>query len=165
MRRVPHLGLSTLILLVSSFRINLAPSSPLGIYWLLPLSYPSRGAFVVVCPPARIAAFGLARGYLRPGFCPQGCMPLLKTVIALPGDQVVASEDGIAVNGRPSAHSKPRSSDSRSRPIEPMPPACYTVLPGTLWVLGSRGDSWDSRYYGALPASGLLGVAKPVWTL
>jgi conjugative transfer signal peptidase TraF len=92
-------------------------------------------------------------------------MPMLKTAVALPGDQVITTADGLVVNGQLFAHSKPRSRDSRLRPIEPLPRACYTVLPGTLWVLGSRSDSWDSRYYGALPASGLLGVAKPVWTL
>lgn len=164
MRRLSLLGLSVLLLTFSSLRINLAPSSPVGLYVVLPLGSLSRGAFVVLCPPARLAAFGLARGYLRLGFCPGGSMPLLKVVAALPGDEVVAAREGLSINGRSLPHSAPRRLDSRGRPLTPLPAACYTVLPDTLFVVGLQPDSWDSRYFGPLSMSCLRGVATPLFT-
>lgn len=165
MRRLPHLGLSVLLLTFSSLRINLAPSSPVGLYVVLPFGSPSRGALVVLCPPARLAAFGLARGYLRPGPCPGSSMPMLKAVAALPGDEVVTAADGLTVNGHLLAHSKPRRLDRRGRPLVPLASACYGVLPGTLFVVGLQPDSWDSRYFGPLPVACLRGVAAPLLTL
>lgn len=165
MRRLSHLGLSVLLLAVSSLRINLAPSSPVGLYVLLPFGSLSRGAFVVLCPPARLADFGLARGYLRAGFCPGGSMPMLKTVAALPGDEVTTAPLGLRVNGRLLPQSKPRRLDSRGRPLEALPLACYSVLPDTLFVVGLHDESWDSRYFGPLPATCLRGVVAPLLTL
>ena len=41
---------------------------------------------------------------------------------------------------------------------------CRRLQRGELFLLGTRPDSLDGRYFGPLPASGLIGTAHPVAT-
>lgn len=65
-------------------------SCPVGIYRIVhkPLA---RGELVEACLPDAIARYGMARGYIRSGNCPNGFEPVIKIVGATAGDQVELS--------------------------------------------------------------------------
>ncbi|MBX4962645.1 conjugative transfer signal peptidase TraF [Rhizobium binae] len=149
--------------MVGGYRINLTPSEPLGLWRIEALRRPVRtGDLVFVCPPAT-ATFAEARrrGYLRRGLCAGGFAPLIKTVAALTGQRVEIT-DHVIIDGRPIEASSVRESDGEGRPLIPDPGG---VVPrGYLFLHSSFASSYDSRYFGPVPASGLLGLARPVLT-
>ncbi|WP_172691170.1 conjugative transfer signal peptidase TraF [Rhizobium rhizogenes] len=164
------LGLSGLALsgvavtgFVSGYRLNLTPSEPLGLWRIEAIHRPVEiGDLVFICPPAT-AVFEEARrrGYLRQGLCSSGFAPLIKTVLALPG-QYVEVGDRIAVNGARIPASDLRLTDGEGRAIAPF--AGGVVPPGHLFLHSSFASSYDSRYFGPIPEIGLLGLAKSVLT-
>ena len=82
-----------------------------------------------------------------------GSEAYLKRVIALPGERV-RDRAGLRANRRPAATGELHSfRDNRSEPAE-------TVPPGSYYVLGdNRGKSDDSRDWGFVPASEIIGKA------
>ncbi|MEA2255919.1 MAG: signal peptidase [Solirubrobacteraceae bacterium] len=85
---------------------------------------------------------------------------MLKRAIAVGGDTVGIEDGVLVVNGRRPVepYADPRAIDSvYFGPVE--------VRPGTVFVLGdNRGDSVDSRSFGAVPASALIGrVLERIW--
>lgn len=149
--------------LVCGYRGNLTPSEPLGLWQIVRLDRPvASGDLVFVCPPVT-PQFEEARrrGYLRFGLCPHWIAPLIKTVAALPGQHVDIS-DRVMIDGRPLGSSRVRTKDGEGRAIEPF--AGGIVPSGHLFLYSSFASSYDSRYFGPVPDSGLLGLARPVLT-
>lgn len=149
--------------MVGGYRINLTPSEPLGLWRIEALRRPVRtGDLVFVCPPGN-ATFAEARrrGYLRRGLCAGDFAPLIKAVAALTGQRVEIT-DHVIINGRPVEASSVRESDGEGRVLIPDPGG--VVPPGYLFLHSSFARSYDSRYFGPVPASGLLGLARPVLT-
>ncbi|OWV85931.1 conjugal transfer protein TraF [Rhizobium sp. N122] len=148
---------------VGGFRINMTPSEPLGLWRIVPLDRPAdRGDLVFVCPPQTTAMReARERGFLRAGTCPGGVAPLIKTVIAVAGQHVEIGA-GVTIDGRPVPSSDLAVQDGNGRPMTPFSGG---VVPDESVFLHSpfRG-SYDSRYFGPLPASGILGLAQPVLT-
>jgi len=136
--------------------VNHSSSLPLGAY-LLRSGLPRRGLPVAYCLPLAFTHFGLRRGYLRPGRCPAGTQPILKYLAALPGDCVDVDSRGVVRFDRFGGSARALPSDSRGRPIWAYPPGRYRVPPGSVWLVGTHPRSWDSRYYGPVPAHGVLG--------
>lgn len=154
----------SLIAIAGGFRLNLTPSEPLGLWRIEPLRRSAAvGDLVFICPPPT-AAFLEARdrGYLRHGLCDGGFAPLIKTVMALPGQRVDIAEN-IAVDGRLIPSSGVRLTDGEGRAVLPF--ASGVVPPDHLFLHSSFASSYDSRYFGPIPASGLLGLARPVLTV
>lgn len=55
--------------------------------------------------------------------------------------------------------------DSLGRHLELFPLGRSVVRDGGVWVLGvQRERSWDSRYFGPIPASSIVSVARPLIT-
>jgi conjugative transfer signal peptidase TraF len=147
---------------VFGIRINLTPSLPLGFYIT---SHSSNAKLVEFCPQGNAASISLSRQYRTAGTCPDGGAPLLKPAVAFPGDQVQVSADGIRVNGQLLPNSAGRFRDHLQRPLDPWPYGTYKVEPGTVWVVSSFNSySFDSRYYGAIPASAIRHHLRPLWT-
>jgi conjugative transfer signal peptidase TraF len=143
------------------FRLNLTPSEPLGLWRIEALQRPAEiGDLVFICPPVS-ASFEEARrrGYLRSGLCSGGFAPLIKAVAALPG-QRVALADNVVIDGRSLPASTVRKFDGEGRPITPF--GGGIVPPGHLFLHSSFASSYDSRYFGPVPDTGLLGLARPV---
>ena len=134
---------------------NASASAPIGLYRLHFDRAPGVGELAVVRPPAALAAYMAARRYL-----PQG-VPLLKHVAALPGARVCREEGVVTVGGRPVAIA--RRADNLHRPL-PEWRGCLVVRPGQIFLLNLAADSFDGRYFGVLPASGLIGRATPLLT-
>ncbi|WP_082928165.1 conjugative transfer signal peptidase TraF [Rhizobium bangladeshense] len=145
------------------YRLNLTPSEPLGLWRIEELQRPSAiGDLVFVCVPAT-AAFRDAwrRGYLRRGLCPSGIAPLIKTVAALPGQHVEIA-DHVRIDGRSLPASVVRKIDGEGRALSPDPGGL--LPPHHLFLHSPFASSYDSRYFGAVPDSGLLGLAQPILT-
>lgn len=148
---------------LGGYRINFTPSYPLGLWRIEALGRAaSVDDLVFVCPPATPAfTTAFERGYIRRGLCPGRFSPLIKTVVATEG-QSVDIGDHVSVNGKPIAHSEVRRSDAEGRALSAWPGGA--VPPGHLYLHSDFAGSYDSRYFGPIPANGLLGLAHPVLT-
>jgi conjugative transfer signal peptidase TraF len=144
----------------SGFRINHTPSLPVGLWRIEPPRGPiERGQFVSFCP-ADTAFFrrALARGWIGQGRCRGGWEPLLKPVIAIPGDRIALSETGITVNDRAIAGSARMPLDAGE-----IPTGSYSLKADEVRVIStSHPRSLDSRYFRAIARSRVEGIAKPV---
>ncbi|MDH4440766.1 MAG: conjugative transfer signal peptidase TraF [Rhizobium sp.] len=145
------------------YRINLTPSEPLGLWRIIPLHRPAAvDDLVFICPPETAAMRAArARGYLRSGSCPGGVAPLIKTVIAVAGQRVEIGVS-VSVDGRVVSSSSLALRDGKDLRLTAFPSG---VMPLEHVFLHSafRG-SYDSRYFGPVPASGILGLAHEVLT-
>ncbi|MGE6742377.1 conjugative transfer signal peptidase TraF [Allorhizobium pseudoryzae] len=147
----------------AGFRINLTPSEALGVWRILPLNRKVEiDDLVFVCVPVTDAMrAALKRGYLRRGLCAGGFAPLIKTVVARSG-QHIEIEDLVRIDGRVLLHSRLQPRDARGRQL--MPFAGGTIPPETVYLHSDFPASFDSRYFGPVPANNILGLAKKVWT-
>ncbi|MBL0915276.1 MAG: S26 family signal peptidase [Sphingopyxis sp.] len=134
---------------------NASSSVPVGLYRIDVGARPALGDFVAIDPPERVAALLDARGYL-----PRG-VPLLKKVAAAEGMLVCRSGTFVTIEGAPAARAM---SHDRAGQMLPLWVGCRRLQRGELFLLGTRPDSLDGRYFGPLPASGLIGTAHPVAT-
>ena len=108
----------------------------------------------------------MVRAYRTPGNCPDGANPLLKPIVARPGDVVVVSKSGLRVNGMLLKNSVPRSQDSKGRVLPHYPFGAYRVSAGTVWVASSYHPlSFDSRYFGPILITIVRHRLKPFLTL
>lgn len=149
---------------LGGLRINLSPSYPLGIWRIVPLDREvAIGDLVMICPPPT-SAFRLARqrGYLGSGLCPGWLSPLIKTIAATQGQHVEIA-GSVSVDGVPLAGSELRAADGEGRAL--LPYAGGVVPPGHVFLHSDFAGSYDSRYFGPIPASGVLGLAYPVLTI
>jgi conjugative transfer signal peptidase TraF len=161
------IGVGLLVLSAHLFglRITLTDSAaPAGIYRIAQ-SPAGRGALVAVCLPAVLERQGLARGYLQRGDCQAGAEPVAKVVGAIAGDVVEVEPGWVAVNGLKFANSQTAARDSAARPLAHVLSGAYRVGPGEAWLFGfNNRRSWDARYFGPVPLTGICGVLRPVMT-
>lgn len=145
------------------YRLNMTWSYPLGLWRIEPMRRePKVGDLAFICPPST-PAFDLAfeRGYLPRGLCPGGTGPLIKTLAALAGQDIVV-DDRVHIDGLPLENSDLRSADAQGRAL---PAFAGGVVPAGHVFLHSRfPGSYDSRYFGPIPANGILGFARPILT-
>lgn len=145
------------------YRINTSPSYPLGLWRIQPLIRDVRvGDRVFICPPDNdVFRTAKERGYLRVGLCFGGFGPLIKTVAATAGHRVEVIES-VTIDDRPLAHSQIAKLDGQSRPLSRFTGG---IVPhGFVFVHSSFVGSYDSRYFGPIPQSGVLGFAQKVFT-
>lgn len=139
---------------------------PIGFWRVTEVHMPLRiGSVVVACPPDNaVIRQAVARGYIAAGNCPGSREPLLKTVGAIGGDVVAVSEAGVAVNGRLLAGSVPLENDGAGRTLTPFAAANRRLRTDEIWLTANSDPrSFDSRYFGPVPASHVVGVAHPIW--
>ena len=146
----------------SGLRFNTSPSVPAGLYRIDRASI-ATGGLVAACLPETEGVVGRKRGYLRRGRCPGGASPVIKLVGAVSGDLVRVTTNRILVNGR-RLQGPPPSVDSHGRPLRSIPAGDYQLGPGELWLYSPYPKSWDSRFFGPIPRSAVLGSVRPIWT-
>jgi signal peptidase I len=121
------------------------------------------GKWPVKEAPAPTGILGALGAPLRwVGLAPSGT-DFIKRVIGLPGDTVSCCDatDHILVNGQPLT--EPYAVGSNTLSSRALGFTSVTVPPGQLFVMGdNRGDSLDSRYYGLVPISSVIGRAVVV---
>lgn len=134
---------------------NASASVPLGLYSLEPTNPRYVGELVAVAPPEPLATF-LADG----SYLPRG-VPMLKHVLALPGQTICRSGPTIFVDGI--AMGSARERDGRGR-LLPTWQGCHVIGVGELFLMNWQSpDSLDGRYFGAIPSSAVIARAYPVW--
>ena len=88
---------------------------------------------------------------------------LVKRAIALPGQTIYSSGNSIYVNGRLLAEPYLPHYDPLGPPIASRQHP-YRVPPGEFYMLGdNRADSCDSRYWGPIKGSSIIGKVVLVW--
>ena len=135
---------------------NASASVPIGLYAIRPAGALQVTELVVVRPPTPLASFLDERRYLPKG------VPMLKRIVALPGQIVCRSSRTITVDGI--AMGEALDHDGRGR-VLPIWQGCRVVADGEVFVMNwQSAASLDGRYFGVLPASAIIGKAEPVWT-
>ena len=142
---------------------NPSDSVEVGWYRIDPLDHrtssPPRplsvGSIVLVPLPAEAAALAAQRGYLPTR------VPLLKRVGAVAPQHVCIVDALVWIDGVPVAAAL--AEKQMGRPL-PSWPQCRWLRPGELFLLSvTNPASFDSRYFGPVSASAVIGVAHPVW--
>ena len=156
--------LTALAGVVGEFRVNTTPSEPLGLWRILPLDRdPTVGDTVFVClSRSGIVEQARARGYLRRGLCASGYAPLIKTVVAVAGQRVEIGRS-VWIDGVKIPHSELALLDGAGRQL--IPAWDGQVAPGHVFLHSPFPGSWDSRYFGSVPVSSVLGLAREVLTI
>ena len=151
------LALSTILARPATRYIwNLSASVPIGLYRLQPTGNLFVTQLVAVQPPEPLATFLAANSYL-----PRG-VPMLKRILALPGQTVC--REGLAITVDNIAAGEARGRNGRGRPL-PDWQGCRVVADGEVFLMNAQSaDSLDGRYFGLLPVSAIIGRALPLWT-
>ncbi|MGI2036135.1 conjugative transfer signal peptidase TraF [Rhizobium panacihumi] len=147
----------------AGIRVNTTPSEPLGLWRIVPVNRPVEiGDLVFVCMPDTAERVeGKSRGYLRRGLCSGGTGPLIKHVVAVAGQEVEIASS-VSIDGAVLGNSRLVERDGRGRPLRPH--SGGTVPLGQVFIHSPFPGSWDSRYFGPVPVSGILGLAREVLT-
>ena len=115
----------------------------------------SVDSIVLVPLPDRAAMLAAQRGYLPTR------VPLLKRVGAVAPQHVCIVDAMVWMDGVPVATAL--AADRLGRQL-PSWPQCRRLRPGELFLLSvTNPASFDSRYFGPVNASAVIGVARPVW--
>lgn len=114
------------------------------------------GSVVLASLPADVAAFAGMRGYLPSG------VPMLKRIGAVAPQSVCIRDRTVYIDGVVVAAVRPH--DGAQRPLSAWA-QCRTLAGGELFLLSDTNPaSFDSRYFGPIAASAVLGLARPLWT-
>lgn len=134
---------------------NASASAPTGLYRLHPGDTPAVGDMVAYWPSPALARFMAQRHYLPVG------VPLLKHVAARPGATICRRDAAVTIDGRTVATALAIDSHGRTLPVWR---GCRVLRTDQLFLLNPAPDSLDGRYFGPVPASGLIGRATPILT-
>ena len=134
---------------------NASASVPVGLYRLQARPI-RRGDLVVVRLPLKLAELAQRRGYL-----PKSAY-LIKIVAAAGGDRVCRFADRVFVRGLLVARATGRDRIGRMMPSWW---GCRRLEAGNLFLLAPDIDSFDSRYFGAVPEIHVVGRAAPLWLM
>lgn len=131
---------------------------PLGLYKLASPTAPFRPGDVVEFCPSNWVSPDVFRFYPR-GRCASGGEPMLKEIVAVPGDVVEVTDSGVLINGLPLRDSQPLA-----KPDLPRLRGLFELKSTEVWVFGSGSSpelakySFDSRYFGPVPVLNVTGV-------
>lgn len=143
-------------------RVNASSSLPIGLYRI---TADTTAKLIEFCPAEPLASLSATRGYRPSGNCPDGAEPLMKPVVAVAGNTVKVSADGVTVNGRLLRNSAARPFDTNGRPLQHWAFGEYRVAPDTVWVISSfNARSFDSRYFGPIQVASVHCHLKPLLT-
>lgn len=134
---------------------NDTPSVAEG-FWRASSASVQRGSVIAFHIPESARTFVKARlpRYLRE--------PILKPVVATSGAKVCGGKEGFYVNGE--RLGVPIAQDHAGKPVEPWT-GCSTLTDGQVAVFSDRiPNSYDSRYYGPIPAGNIIATYRPLWT-
>lgn len=135
--------------------LNLSDSEPWGIYRLTPFDgHLFIGELVIMEVPVPARPYVYGRGWL-----PEDGL-LLKSIGAMPGDQVMIASDGIRINQQ--YFGPVFKQDSQGKPL-PELRGSFRIQPGYFLPLATAiPNSFDGRYFGPVPLRMILGKAKPI---
>ncbi|MEQ1541193.1 MAG: S26 family signal peptidase [Novosphingobium sp.] len=149
--------LATLTVPVSRYAVwNATASVPTGFYAIRGKASLHVGERIAIEPPPELRRLLAERHYLPTG------VPLLKRIAAVRGQRVCRFAHGITIDGQFVGAALAR--DRLSRPL-PVWTGCHLLRTGELFVMNPAApDSFDSRYFGVLRMTDVIGRATPIWT-
>jgi conjugative transfer signal peptidase TraF len=165
-RRVPVLAASLLALLglglpklaepAPRLVYNASASAPVGLYRLIAADRIDRGDLVLAHLPESAARLAADRRYLPMS------VPVVKRVAALAGDRVCADSGIVVINDHIAAETL--LIDHEGRPLSAWN-GCRTLGQGEFFLLmADVPASFDSRYFGPIPVTSVIGRLVPLWT-
>ncbi|MGJ7489547.1 S26 family signal peptidase [Variovorax sp. ZT4R33] len=114
------------------------------------------GSIVLARLSADVAAFAAQRGYL-----PEG-VPILKRIGAVAPQSVCVREQVVRIDGAAVATARLHDGAHRWLPVWTQ---CRSLAKNEPFLLSDTNPaSFDSRYFGPVDASAVLGIAIPLWT-
>lgn len=135
---------------------NASGSVPIGLYVMHPTGVLHVAQLVVVRPPKALAIYLDERRYLADG------VPMLKHILALPGQTVCRTDRTITVDSVAMGEALERDSRGRTLPVWQ---GCRVLAVGQVFVMNrASADSFDGRYFGPLPIASIIGRADLLWT-
>ncbi|MCW8386867.1 conjugative transfer signal peptidase TraF [Fluoribacter dumoffii] len=148
------------------FRINLTESIPIGLYCITSEA-PMKNAYVIFCPDDR-KSFRLARdrGYIDHGLYCDGYGYLMKKVVAISGDILSVTPEGVLVNQTLLPFSKPKLKDGINRTLPQWRTLDYLLKENEVMTMTSQSEwSFDGRYYGLVHTRQIKGMITPIWVI
>lgn len=150
------LGAPAVVQMQARLVYNPTDSVARGWYWIGPSDALHVGSIVLVRLPSAVAALVSQRGYL-----PEG-VPILKRIGAVAPQSVCVRERIVRIDGADVATTL--AHDGKHRPLMPWT-QCRVLKDSELFLLSdAHPASFDSRYFGPIEASAVLGTARPIWT-
>jgi type IV secretory pathway protease TraF len=131
---------------------NASNSVPIGWYFVAKRQ-PNLAEIAVIRPPEWVEIYASARGYLPLH------TPLLKPVRATKNSIVCRFGRYVFINGNVTVQAKYLDKNHRVLPIWK---GCRKLEPDEMFVLGMHPDSFDSRYFGPVNQTQVLGTAVRV---
>jgi len=153
-------------------RINLSPSMPKGLYRLVQCDETAGrdaavGDWVAIDSKEASSNPGVAffrtQGWLTYSGRPDDL--LMKTIVAVGGDEVTENDGRLCVNGTPlakSASKRQRVIGTLSLPSVELP---QRIKEGEVWLSSDHEKGIDSRYFGAVARSSIVCKVEAAWTL
>lgn len=144
-------GLSVLLILaynVSPVKLSYSMDYSLPYKWWLEVELfrkPEAGDYVLIKPPVE-------NQYTRGKF-------LIKKIVCGEGDYIKTEGLDFYCNGK--YLGRARTTDSKGRPVEPVELNQY-IGRGYYFVMGEHERSYDSRYFGLVPAGNILKFEYPL---
>ena len=148
------------------FRINLTESIPIGLYRITSAA-PIKNAYVIFCPDDR-QSFRLARdrGYIDHSLYCNGYGYLMKKVVAVSGDTLSVTSEGVFVNHMLMPYSKPKLQDGMNRALPQLQVMNYQLQKDEVMTMTSQSEwSFDGRYYGLVHTRQIKGMLTPIWVI
>jgi conjugative transfer signal peptidase TraF len=142
---------------------NWTPSVPIGVYWM---TGNRTAPYLAFCMSFRVRTEAVAHGYepMR-GNCPDGTAWILKPNLQH-AHAITFTDRGFAIDARLLPNTAPLAKDRFGRPLPHYPFGTYLVSPQEVWVVSTYNNrSYDSRYFGPIPAASVLFYAYPVLVL
>jgi conjugative transfer signal peptidase TraF len=136
---------------------NASASVPIGFYSVEPIDQLAVTNLVVAMPPNSLATVFAERGYL-----PIGVL-LIKRILALRGQSVCRNDLAISVDGIEMGMALAYDRQGRQLPVWH---GCRTLTQDEVFLMNwEEPASFDGRYFGPMSLRGILGRAKPLWTI
>ena len=136
--------------------LNLTPSLPKGVYKLEPVTDIKKGEIVAFRPPARVYRALGTRAWLNEEKL------FIKPIGATTGDTVCNKGNVLLVNQ--DRELLVSHSDSQGQKL-PRLEGCRTVGSREFLPISTHSPrSFDGRYFGPIPTSGIVGKATPLFT-
>jgi conjugative transfer signal peptidase TraF len=150
------LGASAFIVLPKRLIWNTSASAPIGLYAVQPADALEVTDLVAVVAPPLIAEFMADRRYLPFG------VPMMKRVLALPGQVVCRDGLDIFVHGAVIGRARERDKADRKMPSWR---GCRRIADDEIFLMNwDAADSVDGRYFGPFARGYVIGRVRPVWT-
>jgi conjugative transfer signal peptidase TraF len=153
---IAFVGLATPLSKTPRLIWNATASAPVGLYEVRSQATFARGELVLIRPPQWVRLFAAVRGYLP------DTVPMAKRIAAQNGDIVCRERNAITINNRYVAHALLADGEGRTLPTWS---GCRRLGKDEIFLLmDSVRASFDSRYFGPVPTTAIIGKLVPIWT-